>query len=189
MSAPSACTSAVLRWRSRVARSRRVRSFAPALCGTRHDGLAGALGSPRSWFAHTHGKGHSCLGPTMPWLRRSVVSGFSSAVAAIRSALLGTATTVQYEAAREPGVSWAYNCGQSRSPYGSSGNPAWTGARTRTGPYASTLRCIIPSCNRTWSGKSITPLPRIANLIRALRLTTNCRSRVRSRRCSRRTIV
>mgnify|MGYP000409004545 CR=1 FL=1 len=54
-------------------------------------------------FCHGHGKGHSCLGPTMRWLRRSIVSGFSSAVAAIRGALLDTASTVQYDAARGPG--------------------------------------------------------------------------------------
>ena len=54
-------------------------------------------------FAHGHGKGHSILGPTLRWLRRSVASGLTSAVAAIRQALLGTATTVQYDAAREPG--------------------------------------------------------------------------------------
>ena len=54
-------------------------------------------------FAHAHGKGHSCLGPTMQWLRRSIFSGFSSAVAAIRRALLDTASTVQCDAAREPG--------------------------------------------------------------------------------------
>ena len=98
---------------------------------------------------NAHGKGHSCLGPTMPWLGRSVVSGFSPGVAAFRSALIGTATTVGYEAARGRGVSWAYNYVQSRSPYGSSGNPAWSGrgrgqdrARARCG--ASSRRAAAP---------------------------------------------
>ena len=44
-------------------------------------------------FTHGHGKGHSILGPTLRWLRRSIVSGLTSAVTALRRALLATATT------------------------------------------------------------------------------------------------
>ena len=54
-------------------------------------------------FTHGHGKGHSFLGPTMRWLRRALATGLTSAVCRMRETLLGTAVTVQYDAAREPG--------------------------------------------------------------------------------------
>ena len=38
----------------------------------------------------------------MKWLRKAVTSGLNAAVRALRGALLGTAETVQYDAAREP---------------------------------------------------------------------------------------
>ena len=53
-------------------------------------------------FAHGHGKGHSVIGPTMAWLRSAVVRGLRSAALGLRTALLSTAVTVQYEAANEP---------------------------------------------------------------------------------------
>ena len=54
-------------------------------------------------FQHGHGKGHSILGPTMNWLRRAVTTGLPAAVRDIREALLKTASSVQYDSAREPG--------------------------------------------------------------------------------------
>ena len=53
-------------------------------------------------FAHGHGKGHSVIGPTMAWLRSAVVRGLRTAAHGLRTALLSTAVTVQYEAANEP---------------------------------------------------------------------------------------
>ena len=50
-------------------------------------------------FAHGHGKGHSVIGPTMAWLRSAVVKGLRTAALWLRTALLSTAVTVQYEAA------------------------------------------------------------------------------------------
>jgi hypothetical protein len=52
-------------------------------------------------FTHGHGKGHSVIGATMQWLRNAVTSGLTTAVREIREALLATAATVQYDAARE----------------------------------------------------------------------------------------
>ena len=52
-------------------------------------------------FTHGHGKGHSVLGPSMHWLRRSLVTGFEKAVQWIRFSLLDTAVTVQHDSARE----------------------------------------------------------------------------------------
>jgi len=54
-------------------------------------------------FTHGHGKGHSVLGPSMHWLRRSLVTGFGKAVQEMRSSLLDTAVTIQYDSAREAG--------------------------------------------------------------------------------------
>ena len=51
---------------------------------------------------HAHGKGRSIVGPTTRWLRRSIAHGFTAAVRHMREALLATAVTVQYDAAREP---------------------------------------------------------------------------------------
>ena len=53
-------------------------------------------------FTHGHGKGHSVIGPTMTWLRSAVVKGVRTAARQLRTALLSTAVTVQYEAANEP---------------------------------------------------------------------------------------
>ena len=53
-------------------------------------------------FAHGHGKGHSVIGPTMGWLRSAAVTGLRTAALGLRTALLSTAVTVQYEAANEP---------------------------------------------------------------------------------------
>ena len=53
-------------------------------------------------FTHGHGKGHSVIGATIKWLRNAATSGLTTAVHALREALLGTAATVQYDAAREP---------------------------------------------------------------------------------------
>eukprot|EP00972_Heterocapsa_arctica_P102294 15072284-Heterocapsa_arctica.AAC.1 len=54
-------------------------------------------------FTHGHGKGHSIIGPTMRWLRRSVATGLTSSVQRLRESLLDATVTVQYDAAREPG--------------------------------------------------------------------------------------
>ena len=54
-------------------------------------------------FTHGHGKGRSIVGSTMSWLRNAVSSGFASAVRQLRHALCAQASTVQYDAAREPG--------------------------------------------------------------------------------------
>ncbi|MCP4200797.1 MAG: hypothetical protein GY769_02535, partial [bacterium] len=54
-------------------------------------------------FTHGHGKGHSIIGPTMAWLRRAVTQGLTPAVRCIRRALLETAVTVQFDAARLSG--------------------------------------------------------------------------------------
>ena len=54
-------------------------------------------------FTHAHGKGHSILGPSMRWLRRSVDTGLTAAVTRMREQLLATAVTVQYDALRECG--------------------------------------------------------------------------------------
>ena len=53
-------------------------------------------------FTHAHAKGHSVIGATLKWLRNAVTSGLTTAVRNLREALLGMATTVQYDAAREP---------------------------------------------------------------------------------------
>ncbi len=53
-------------------------------------------------FAHGHGKGHSVIGPTMAWLRAAAAQGLRAAALELRTALLSTAVTVQYEAANEP---------------------------------------------------------------------------------------
>ena len=53
-------------------------------------------------FSHGHGKGHSVIGPTMAWLRSAVGRGLRAAARGLRSVLLSTAETVQYEAANEP---------------------------------------------------------------------------------------
>ena len=53
-------------------------------------------------FTHGHGKGHSVIGPTMAWLRSAAVGGLRTAARKLRTALLSTAETVQYEAANEP---------------------------------------------------------------------------------------
>ena len=47
-------------------------------------------------FTHGHGKGHSIIGPTMKWLRRSITTGLTAAVRQIRVVLLAAAATVQY---------------------------------------------------------------------------------------------
>ena len=60
------------------------------------------LESQARGFAHGHGKGHSIIGVTMPWLRNAITSGFTSAVRRMREALCSMASTVQYDAAREP---------------------------------------------------------------------------------------
>ena len=60
------------------------------------------LDSQGRGFTHGHGKGSSVLGPTLRWLRRSVVSGFTRAIILMREALLAIAATVQYDSAREP---------------------------------------------------------------------------------------
>ncbi|MDA8609367.1 hypothetical protein N9L19_00470 [bacterium] len=55
-------------------------------------------------FFHGHGKGHSIIGPTMKWLRAAVASalgGLANAARKLREALLATACTMQYEAAKE----------------------------------------------------------------------------------------
>ena len=53
-------------------------------------------------FTHGHGKGHSVIGATLPWLRNAITSGLTSAVRSFRKALCSMASTVQYDAAREP---------------------------------------------------------------------------------------
>ena len=53
-------------------------------------------------FTHGHGKGHAVVGPTIKWLRKAVTSGLMPEVQNLRQALLDTAVTVQYDAAREP---------------------------------------------------------------------------------------
>ena len=53
-------------------------------------------------FTHGHGKGHSVIGATIKWLSQKLTSGLNDAVQALREALLRTAETVQYDAAREP---------------------------------------------------------------------------------------
>ena len=53
-------------------------------------------------FTHGHGKGHSVIGATLPWLRNAITSGLTSAVRSFREALCSMASTVQYDAAREP---------------------------------------------------------------------------------------
>ena len=60
------------------------------------------LESQARGFTHGHGKGHSIIGATMSWLRNAVTSGFTSAVRKLREALCDMASTVQYDAAREP---------------------------------------------------------------------------------------
>ena len=58
-------------------------------------------------YIHGHGKGHSIIGLTMKWLRTAMRNGFqniSAAVNELRESLLDAAATVQYEAAREPGI-------------------------------------------------------------------------------------
>ena len=60
------------------------------------------LESQARGFAHAHGKGHSIIGVTMPWLRNAITSGVTAAVRRIREALCSMASTVQYDAAREP---------------------------------------------------------------------------------------
>jgi len=52
-------------------------------------------------FTHGHGKGHSVIGPTLKWLRNAVLLGLTTCVQALRQGLLGTAATVQQDAARE----------------------------------------------------------------------------------------
>ena len=60
------------------------------------------LESQARGFTHGHGKGHSVVGATIRWLRQAATSGLISAVQSLRGALLDTAVTVQYDAAREP---------------------------------------------------------------------------------------
>ena len=60
------------------------------------------LESQARGFTHGHGKGHSIIGATMSWLRNAVTSGFTSALQNLREALCNMASTVQYDAAREP---------------------------------------------------------------------------------------
>ena len=60
------------------------------------------LESQSRGFTHGHGKGHDSIGVTMPWLRNAVASGFTSALRKLREALCNMASTVQYDAAREP---------------------------------------------------------------------------------------
>lgn len=77
-------------------------SLQPSMCPGTTD-VQAPLEAQGRGFTHGHGKGHSILGPTMTWLRRAIATGFEAAVRRMRSALLDTAVTVQYDAAREAG--------------------------------------------------------------------------------------
>ena len=58
-------------------------------------------------FAHGHSKGHSRVGAGMRWVRRTLRQhggNLVEAVKRLRTRLLSTAATVQYESAREPGL-------------------------------------------------------------------------------------
>jgi len=77
-------------------------SLQPSVCPGTTD-VQAPLEAQGRGFTHGHGKGHSILGPSMSWLRRAIDTGFGAAVQRMRAALLDTAVTVQYEAAREAG--------------------------------------------------------------------------------------
>ena len=64
--------------------------------------LQAPLESQARGFTHGHGKGHSIIGATVSWLRNAVTCGFTSAVHQMREALCSMASTIQYDAAREP---------------------------------------------------------------------------------------
>ena len=70
------------------------------------------LESQARGFTHGHGKGHSTIGATMSWVRKAVSSGFTAALRTFRAALCVMASTVQYDAAREP----ARQIGEDRRP-------------------------------------------------------------------------
>ena len=58
-------------------------------------------------FSHGHSKGHSKVGAGMRWVRttmRQLGANVKEAVRCLRTRLLSTAATVQYESAREPGL-------------------------------------------------------------------------------------
>lgn len=106
-------------------------------------------------FVHGHGKGHSMVGATMQWLRRAAASGLTAAASAFRSALLQTAATVQYEAAREPARQrGSTTCFSSHSLRSSSDRPGWTEEKTRTAPSENLSRLVLQSCSRTCSERA-----------------------------------
>ncbi len=53
-------------------------------------------------LAHGHRKGRSVIGPMMTWLCAAGAQGVRAAALELRTALLSTAVTMQYEAANEP---------------------------------------------------------------------------------------
>ena len=53
-------------------------------------------------FTHAHDKGHTVICATLSWLRNAVAAGITASVRRFRKALCHMASTVQYDAAREP---------------------------------------------------------------------------------------
>ena len=124
-------------------------------------------------FFHGHGKGHSIIGPTIKWLRKAMatgLAGLADAARRLRERVLSMATTVQYEAANEPGTT----CQQNRSQQGNNARAEWTEERTKMAVFGN-----MPPSRLQWSS----PTSRRNATEQLQRIGPQCLALLRTRTC------